>query len=217
MPRTITVTGVGSTRVSPDTTVITMVLRSLNKDYAKSVAESAEQLEAVKSALCAVGFRKEDIKTTSFNIVTEHESVRDENGNYTEKFKGYSCINNIKLEFDFDASRLSDVVATIASSLSDPQINIRFTVRDSESVKNALLTDAAENARKKAEILASASGVSLGLLLSVDYSFRDRELVSRTEYMMDNGVMAMKASRSLDFTPDDISLSDSVTFVWEIK
>ena len=217
MPRTITVTGVGSTRVSPDTTVITMVLRSLNKDYAKSVAESAEQLEAVKSALCAVGFRKEDIKTTSFNIVTEHESVRDENGNYTEKFKGYSCINNIKLEFDFDASRLSDVVATIASSLSDPQINIRFTVRDSESVKNALLTDAAENARKKAEILASGSGVSLGLLLSVDYSFRDRELVSRTEYMMDNGVMAMKASRSLDFTPDDISLSDSVTFVWEIK
>ena len=217
MPRTITVTGVGSTRVSPDTTVITMVLRSLNKDYAKSVAESAEQLEAVKSALCAVGFRKEDIKTTSFNIITERESVRDENGNYTEKFKGYSCINNIKLEFDFDASRLSDVVATIASSLSDPQINIRFTVRDSESVKNALLTDAAENARKKAEILASASGVSLGLLLSVDYSFRDRELVSRTEYMMDNGVMAMKASRSLDFTPDDISLSDSVTFVWEIK
>lgn len=216
MNRTITVKGTGSVSLTPDLTEISMTLRTLDRDYDRAVAQSAALLDGLREALKSIGFEKDDLKTRSFNIGTQYESQRDSQGNYRSIFAGYACIHDLLLEFDFDPQRLSDAIRAIARCIAEPELNIRFSVRDRESASDALLRSAAENARHRAEVLASASGAALGQLVSIDYSWGELDIYSRTNYAMDAKCMAMPESAAMDFNPDDIRLEDRVTFVWEL-
>ena len=73
--------------------------------------------------------------------------------------------------------------------------------------------------REKAEILCEASNVALGDLLAIDYNWGELNVVSRTEYMLDEKCLAMPmgAMADMDIEPDDIDVSDTATFVWEIR
>lgn len=72
---------------------------------------------------------------------------------------------------------------------------------------------------EKAEILTKASGVTLGELVSIDYNWGELHLYSPTRYEMeDDCLMKISAApTAMDIEPDDIDVSDSVTFVWEIR
>ncbi len=181
MSRTITVKGTGRLHLAPDLTVVTMTLKTLNKKKKKSMKASADQLERRRSALCAVGFGTDDLKTTLFNVCAEHEGRSDKNGTFRNCFVGYACIPGLRLEFPFDTDRIARVNVTVAGCVAEPELNIRFTVKDRESACDALLKSAAENARHKARVLADASGVRLGQLLSVTYDWADLDLYARTD------------------------------------
>ena len=86
-------------------------------------------------------------------------------------------------------------------------------------MSTALLESACVNAKAKAEILARASGVTLGSLVSIDYSWGELHLYSPTRYEMEERCMPMPCATTHDFEIelDDIDVSDSVTFVWEIE
>ena len=217
MEKIITVRGTGSVSVKPDETVVSLTLRAIDKIYDKAMTKAADLQTALTGALAAVGFSANDIKTVRFNVSAEHESVRGKDGTYKNVFKGYACTHALRLAFDFDTKRLSDTLGAIASSVADPDLSIQFTVKDKTAAENALLEDAAKNAREKAEVLAAASGARLGELLSISYHFEGKDMMSRTQYGMDTLCLA-KANRAAAPTvaPEDIDLTDEVSFVWTI-
>ena len=215
MPRTITIRGEGHVRLSPDTVSVDMVLKTTDKNYDKSMAEAADMLAKLRGAFSGIGFAEDDLKTTGFNVYTEHESVRDKDGNYKSVFAGYSCVHNLRLEFAFDTALLSSVLSAVSGCVADPELNIRFTVKDKKSATDALLADAAADAIRKAGILASASGVSLGKLIGIYYSFGEPEVYSKTNYRMDAKCMATAAG-GISINPEDIELDDHATFTWEM-
>lgn len=217
MEKTITVKGTGNISVQPDLTIVTLTLKSLDRDYEKAMQYASEKLAALQDALSKIGFGKSDLKTTGFNVNTEYESIRDKNGNYKSVFEGYSCVQGLKIEFDFDTKVLSKVLSAIAACISEPQLNIRFSVKDKAAVNEALLESAAANAKKKAEILTKASGVKLGELISINYSWAELDVYSDTRYDMEEKCMCAEASIAMDITPDDIGVGDSATFVWTIE
>lgn len=111
------------------------------------------------------------------------------------------------------------MLGAIAVCIAEPELNVQFTVKDKEAVDAALLQSACANAKAKAEILTKASGVTLGELVSIDYNWGELHLFSQTQYDMEDDCMRMgsAAPTSIEIEPDDIDISDSVTFVWEIK
>lgn len=216
MNRTIAVKGTGNIRLKPDMTVISMTLKTTDKDYDKAMEQASAALSALRDALASVGFAENDLKTLRFNVSTEYESRQDSHGVFKSVFVGYSCIHGLKLEFDFDTKRMSAVLNAISGCIADPELNIQFSVRDKDSACDELLRSAAENAKHKAEVLANASGVSLGQLVSIDYNWKDLNIYSRTEYASNRKCMTMSAGSDMSFEPDDIDLSDSASFIWEI-
>lgn len=94
------------------------------------------------------------LKTINFGVSSEYDSVRNSKGTYQRVFVGYNCSYNTRLSFDFDRDMLERTLNAIAESKAEPELSIRFTVRDDSAVKCALLEAAAENAREKAQILA---------------------------------------------------------------
>lgn len=107
MTRTITVKGVGKVSTAPDYVVITMGLEAKNKDYETTLEPAAEKIEQLNASLEEIGFEKKTVKTTSFNVRTDYNSVKDTNGNYKRVFNGYYCEHSLKVEFDFDTKRLA--------------------------------------------------------------------------------------------------------------
>ena len=114
--------------------------------------------------------------------------------------------------------RLSQTLAAIATCLAQPELSIAFTVKDPTAVNDALLREATINAKKKAELLCEASGVTLGQLLTIDYNWGELNIYSDTRYdLAEDCLMALPTSApSIDIEPDDIDVRDTATFVWEI-
>jgi uncharacterized protein YggE len=217
MSRTIAVTGTGSLRVKPDQAEIALELQAKDMDYQRSVALSSEQLEEITQALAEVGFSKEDLKTSAFQVRAEYRGEHDEKGGFIQVFDGYVCHCSMKLCFDLDMQLLGETISAIGSCRARPELNIRFTVKEPEAVNAKLLKAAADNARSKAELLCAASGVELGQLQRIEYNWKDTQLYSRTAVNADRAVMPMmKSAFRAEMTPEDIELSDSAAFVWEI-
>lgn len=218
MPRTITVKGTGRAIARPDTVVLTMTIDSRAKGYDKAMETASGNIEDITQALAAAAFEKDDIKTTDFNVRTEYNRVKDSHGNYRQVFGGYVVTHNLKMEFDLDMLRLSQALSAIAGCRSHPQLTISFVVKDASALNEEMLRSATVSARKKAEILCDASGVALGELLSIDYNWGELNVCSDTQYNLAEDCMAAPMmARGIDIVPDDVDVSDTVTFVWEIN
>ena len=219
MNRTITIKGLGKLSLKPNRTVISLTVKTVDPSHDKAMEQAAAHLAQLRGALVGIGFAKDDLKTANFNVGTEYESERDKSGNYKRIFAGYCVTHQLKLKFDFDPQRLSKTLGAIAACVAEPELNVQFTVKDKEAVNAALLESACTNAKAKARILARASGVTLGDLISIDYSWDELQLFSPTRYGMEEACMRMAgaAPTNIEMEPDNIDVSDSVTFVWEIR
>ena len=84
----ITVKGVGNVSVKPDLIVVSMKLATEDREYEKTMELAAERISLINGSLEKIGFKKNSVKTTDFNVRTNYESVKDKSGNYKSVFKG---------------------------------------------------------------------------------------------------------------------------------
>lgn len=218
MSKTITVKGVGSVSAKPDYVTISMTIETVNTRYDEAMEEAAGRIERLKAAAVCAGYEKDALKTVSFRVETRYDNVRNPHGGFTREFAGYACLYRLKLAFDLDGGQLARVIGAIADSGAKPEVGISFTVKDPAGVSEELLVSATENARAKAEILCRASGNRLGELLSIDYNWGELNIVSPTSYDMGDSVQPMMLSQCAapEIEPEEIRLTDTVTFVWAL-
>ena len=217
--RTITVKGTGNVSARPDYIILSLNIETLSKTYDRAMSEAAERIKKLQDAAVLVGYEKSDMKTTSFNVQTRYENVKDQQGNYKREFAGYACSYHLKLAFDFDSKQLAKVISAIADCGAQPELSIAFTVKNPARVSEELLISATENAKTKAEILCKASGSTLGQLLNIDYNWGELNVFSRTSYDVEDCIqplMAMSKCAAPEIEPDDIDVTDTVAFTWEI-
>lgn len=218
--KTIKVTGKGKLKVRPDMTRISITIGGVKKDYAAALKKSSDDTRALRDLLAGLDFAAEDLKTTSFSVDTEYESYK-ENGSYKQRLAGYRYRHSMKLEFDSDNELLGKVLYALGGSDIRPEFSISYTVRDPEAAKNELLGKAVADARAKAVVLTAAAGVALGELININYSWGqvNFEVHPMRDMMLAKGAIDACAVESydLDIEPDDITVEDIVTILWEIR
>lgn len=218
--RSITVRGVGNAAAKPDYITISMTIESVRREYSDAMKDASERIAKLQEVAVLLGYTKEELKTTAFNVDTRYESAKDRQGNYKREFAGYACVYRLKLSFDFDSKQLAKAISCIADSATNPELNIAFTVKNPSKISEELLESATLNARTKAEILCRASGNEMGQLLAIDYNWGELNIVSRTSYEIEDGLLPLAAldkCSAPEIEPDDIDLSDTVSFTWEIR
>lgn len=213
--KTITVKGVGTVSEKPDYIVLSLGVRSKAKTCGECVGNANERIELLESAAQSAGFEKGELKTTSFNVQSDYENYRNDDGSFGQRLAGYICRYDLKLAFDFDSERLSRTLDIITGCGADAELSIEFTLKHPEKASAALLKSAADNARAKAEVLCAASGVTLGELVNIEYNWSDVRFGSAEMWRCADAVPM--AAAAPEFTPDDIKSSDTATFIWEIK
>ncbi len=217
--RTICVTGKGTLKLRPDLTRLTITLQGTDADYGAVLQRSAEDTETLRTVLAGLGFARETLKTVQFDVDTVYEGYQDEKGVYRNRFTGYQFQHTLKLEFPIDDRLLGRALYELAHCGAKPEFHIAYTLSDPESAKSALLSKAVHDARAKAETLAAAAGVALGGIRSIDYSMEQLNMEVRPMRklaMADNCAVESAGRYDMNITPDDISVSDTVTVLWEI-
>lgn len=216
MKRVITVKGKGKVSAPPDWIKIMMTLKASDMDYDKTMDIAANQLKELRNCLGKLGFKKEDIKTTSFHIDTSYERVKDYHGNYKSVFKGYRCSNELYIGFETDSKKLGEILSALSNCKAKPEFSIKYQIRDQKSLKEEMLKKAILDAKEKAKVIAEAAGVEIGNILRIDYDWSEIRFQREESYYLSEASYQPSIA-SIDIEPDDIKISDTVTVVREIK
>ena len=213
----IHIRGIGHAEQVPDLVILSLILSAQNKDYSAALKIGSQQIEMLRESIVEAGFKADDLKTTKFNVEAKYEREEYKDGTskrFREFLIGFECRHDLKLSFDFDNDRLNAAVDAVGKCLAQPKISIAFTIKDADAFNDKILESAARDARRKAEILCAASGVKLGKLVDINYSWEeieiDRQIVLCQEY-------AASDKNSFDIAPEEIKASDTVDFLWEIE
>ena len=167
--KTISSSGNAEMTVDPDQAIVYLNIetRASSADAAKN--ENAEISEDVKSALEAVGVEKGDMETENFNIYQEYDWVNGE-----RKFKGYVANNNIKITIE-DFDNVGKVIdAAVDNGALINYINFELSNKKMNEYKAQVLAEASQDARTKAEAIATGLGKSIGDIVRVstsDYNY----------------------------------------------
>lgn len=216
--RTLKVTGSANILVPVDTITIHITNSDTQKTYENSLNSSKTALIEFKKQLHLNGFNKKDLKTVNFNINTDYENYKDNNGNYKKRFLGYKYYHSMKLSFKLNDSKFTQVLTSLNTIKGNTEFYLDYKIEDTEKFKNELLIKAIENTKNKAKILANTSGVTLERISNIDYSFNEtNNFIS--PFRIENKILGAKMSSDslLNINPEDLKFKDTVTITWEIK
>lgn len=178
--RTITVTGTGKVFLTPDIAYVTIGVHTEGSEAAQAVAENNAKTQKVIDTLKAEGVAEKDIQTTNFSIYPQ--PVYDDQGKPTGEIK-YTVDNSVVVTVR-DITKIGDLLDAVVQAGANNINGIQFDVADKTAALSAARQGAVQDAKTKADELASAAGVSVG------------EVQTMSEYSSGGGVtydMAAKA------------------------
>ncbi len=218
MEKVIKITGKGKISVKPDTIKLSINASDVYKDYSECLSSSSRQTRVIRQAVEEAGLDSEQLKTVNFSVNTEYERIQDENNKWRSALAGYRYNHSLYIQFANDNEILGKVLYQLAKCDTNASFSIEHTVKDQEAVKKQLLEMAVEDCKEKAGLLTNSAGVTLGDIISIDYSFADTQMAARVINDLPKAkVMALdEAALQMDIEADDIVVEDQVTICWQI-
>jgi uncharacterized protein len=163
---TIAVQGEAATYVTPDHATVEVGVVTQSKAVGDALAQNNVTMTRVLAAIRALAIKDAQIQTSDFGVQPQYAHVngqRDED----QPIVGYMVANKITVGVD-DVSKVAQVIDTASAAGANNASQVRFQVRNRASYLDAVRKAAVANARHKAEILASAAGVTVGPALAIN-------------------------------------------------
>ncbi len=213
----ISVEGNGAIHIVPDVTRLEVKIEQWFAGYNEAYEQAKENSSWIVKIL---EYNKKPgtlAKTVRFNIEDFTENDYDDNGNYLGKIKnGFMLEQCFKVDLPIDNILVNCIVRGVGKYIANAQINIGYTLQDKRPAQLKMLNRAVKDAKEKATIMAEAGGCSLGKLLSINYGCHDFHICSQARHIHSNLEATASTPNSLDITPEDLVISDTVEVVWEL-
>lgn len=217
MERTIRVKGKGKISVKPDMIRLDITANEVCKEYDEVIEKSAIWIKKIKETFKKAGLNDKELKTVKFDVDSKYENYCDRNNNYKSRLVGFQYTQKFYIQFPNDNLQLGKILFELSHCDINVEFGIKHTVKDITAVKNELLAKAVQDSKVKAEILSKASGVSLGDILNIDYSWGEIEIYSEPIQNYCLAESTISEPYNIDIEADDIDVEDTVTIVWEIR
>jgi uncharacterized protein YggE len=213
LPRTVTVNGECLTSVPRDKTAITLRVTTLADTAAQSMRDATAQMAEITEYLKS---QPVEVQTTQFNSYEKTEWNRDE-----QKSVVLGIETTIAVEVSANnVTEIENILSTFAGNTNVFSENLRMYTSPNvlKPAMEKCLSVAVENARTRANSLASGDNRRAGRLISVSYgnagpSIPENGLL-RTK-MLTAATMSDTATGTIISKDTDVSVSVTATF--EIK
>ncbi len=162
--RAITVTGTAQIAAEPDMATINLGVTTQGRTAAAAVSANSDAMAKVLAKLSAAGIEDRDIQTSNFNVQPQWDQQRLSSGQ--RQIVGFWASNQLAVRVrDLDA--LGGVLDSVIEEGANTFNGLSFGLQEPEPLRDAARKDAVADARRKAELLAEAAGVTLGPLMSL--------------------------------------------------
>ena len=212
--RQVMVSGECNHVVSPDRGSITLTVEFQNMDLSKATKEAAESYERVSNAIKKLRLNDFNMRTSEYSV---NEVRRWENNK--EVMKGYQARMGLWVSTS-EIQRIGEIIA-IASKEKVKDVNsLQTYLSDEKQLQEevACLSEAAKNARMKAEKLSAALGAKLGDVLMMNETGKTLPQWPRPMMMQKNFAMRGMVADSAEMSPNieagqqNLSLTVQVAF-----
>ncbi len=229
--------GSGKKGFAPDQITAMVEFSHQAASYDGALKEGVEKVKAYIDGIADMtDFSASDFKTTAYSVRERYHYNRIEPKTQEDLDKvlekrvseGFFFAQVASLEFDYDKTRLAKLLAISSKIPGAPMLHVSFGLKDKEAKLRELIPVAYDDARKKAEALANAANKHLRDCVRVDIDgtganipMMEYDSLDRSAY---KGAYADASRdefeeeiRNIDdtFKPDDITLSKSISCVWE--
>ena len=158
---TVSVNGTGSTYLAADIAYITLGVRERSTNVKEAQNKVNEAIGTVRDALLAAGVKEENINTDNINIYTYDEYTDGQQNRTVYQASSMLCIRTE------DMDQVGPIIDTAFASGANTLEGVSFSASDTSTERDLSLTAAVTDARKKAEVLAAASGLKITGVVSV--------------------------------------------------
>lgn len=221
MPETSanTVTGNGQSviKVMPDLVKVYFNVETRGETSAEATDENSKIVDELKTELIKQGFERAQIQTTNFNVYPDY--TWDEKG--VRKDNGYVATHSITVQMSSDdVEKIGEVVdAGINSGAGVSYISFELSQEMQNQYKAQALALAAQDARTKAEAIATGLDKKLGKLVSTsgnDFNYYPWRAYSAAEGTASMDSIAIK-QEATNIQPGEQEVSASVTAVFKLN
>jgi uncharacterized protein len=207
--RNLTVTGAGQVSLKPDIAYIYIGIHTEDPSAADAVAKNNVDSQKLIEALKEQGVAADDLRTTNFSIWTNTPYNMD-----GQPGEPVYVVDNTVYVTVRDLAGLGDLLDVAVQAGANNISSIQFDVADKSQAMSEARKSAVEAARKQAEELAAAAGLSLGKIQTISY------YDSMPYPVFDGkgiGGGAEGAAMSVPINPGTMQLTATVTISYEIK
>ena len=199
-PSTIEVAGKAKIMVMPNMATVSFAVETSAKKAKQAVSENAENTGVLLKALGGITAKEVTIKTSGFNLTP----IYDKDNRLRPK--GYRASNSVILE-----TKSIDKLGAFIDEASKVDVSrigsLTFSTDRDEELRKEAAVKAVQKARKIAEDLAKAAGLTIKKIIKLSYSPRGPVRPFRME--------AMAAAARTPIEVGEMSIEESVDVVFE--
>jgi len=167
-PPSLVVTGNAEVSATPDRALVSLGTVVEAKTALDAQKQIAQVMQRVIKDIKAQGIKEEKIRTVglSLNPVYAHPSPKASQPPEAPRIIGYQASNTVRVQVD-DIERTGEVIDAGITAGANQLNSLSFHLRDDLTLRKQALQLAAQEARAKAEAIASALNLQLGEVIEV--------------------------------------------------
>lgn len=206
--RTVSVSAQGRASAVPDRASISTGVQTEADTAREAMSRNTAAMTKLIDGLKALGIAPKDIQTTAIQINPRYANARD---GKPPSINGYTALNQVRIVIA-DIKKIGDVLDGALTLGANQLGGIAFEVSTAETLKDEARKAAMVNARRRAELYATAAGVTLGAVLAISEDVR----------MGDPGLFqgrarTMSAAAAVPVEAGAIDLEATVHVTWALK
>ena len=206
--RRITVTGSGAVEVVPDMATIQLGVANDARSAREAIENNSVAMAAVLERLTSAAIEARDIQTSNFSVSPRYDYNRQ--SGEAPKITGFVAQNMVTVRVR-DMTRLGAILDEVARDGANSFNGLTFGLQEPGPAEDAAREAAVVEARRKAELYATAAGVSLGSVMTINEAGGARP----QQVMMAETLRS--TSDAVPVAAGELSVSARVTIVYAIE
>ncbi|MEL6287650.1 MAG: SIMPL domain-containing protein [Pseudomonadota bacterium] len=209
--RHITVTATGRVSATPDIATISTGVETTGETAEQALEENSRAMRRVIARMRELGVPTRRIATENLSVRPNYDRrpQRQQDVPTSPRIVGYTVTNSVRIRVD-DIGDLGEIVDAVTRIGANRVGQIRFSVRNAESLRDRARERAVANARRRAELYVGATNARLGRVLMI----REGSAGFRPPQPM---MMEARSARSVPIARGEQELSASVTITWALR
>lgn len=190
----IVVTGEAQIRVVPDEATVRLGITRQTATAQAAQDQANTVANEILAAVTKLGIAASDIQTSRLTLTPVY-APRSPEASQAPRIVAYQASNIVSVKVN-DLAKVGPVIDTGLKAGANEVQGVQFGLRDDTAARQQALKEAVTEARKKAETIAAAANVTLGIPLEIA-----EQGVSLMKSEFNTGVMMARAAADMAPTP----------------